>query len=114
MKKIFPTVVIVLLICIAIVSQINKKKSGKTQYEQFYNCTISGKIQAVRPSVGTTYIIVDDVKYGFYPKDISKNGSKIFYRFAEYGDSIYKPAQFDTLKLIKKDKEYLFTFKKFR
>lgn len=53
----------------------------------------------------------DSKSYRFYPKPCGNFG-KDFYDIANVGDSIYKPTYSDTLKLIKKNKVYLYTFKK--
>lgn len=114
MKKAFPIIAIALLICIAIISQIHKRKKGKMQYKQFYTSSIHGIIQDVTASAGTTYFSINGKRYGFWPRRILTNKDYRFSIFAKHGDSISKPAYSDTLKLIKKNKKYLFTFKKFK
>ena len=114
MKKIFPIIVVVIFACIIVISEVNGGKKAKRLYKQFYTSSIHGIIQDVTASAGTTYFSINGKRYGFWPRRILTNKDYRFSIFAKYGDSVSKPAHSDTLRLIKKDKEYLFTFKKIR
>jgi hypothetical protein len=87
------------------------RKSIKVKFVKFYNSTISGKLVAVIPGKGVTDIVIADQKFTFVPSFI--NNETDFPYFAKKGDSVYKPAKSDTLKLKHNGKIFLYTFQKF-
>jgi hypothetical protein len=80
----------------------------------FNSSHIHGKIEKVFIiSKGTALKLVNDsVTYVFYPMTSPLNDNQIFDGFATKGDSVIKSAHSDTLKLLKGDKAYLYTFEK--
>jgi hypothetical protein len=85
------------------------------QFNTFYKLDIDGKIEGI----GVKYKMVafkvegDTTEYIFDPKTSNLNDMNIFEYLVEKGDSIFKPAHSDTLKVIKDRKIYLYTFRKF-
>ena len=98
--------VLLMLILFFLNSQTNKKRFNK-----FYNSTIEGKLIDVSTYKGATDFTVGNQKFTFVPS--FANNDTDFPYFAKKGDSVYKAANSDTLKLIHNEKIYLYTFKKF-
>jgi len=113
MNKRYVIVLVVMIFSLAVVSQVISRSKGRKLYKQFYQSEIRGTLENTSGSTGTTYFLIGNIEYGFYPKTNTLNEFKIFSRNAKAGDSIIKPAYTDTLMLIKKNKVYLYTFKKF-
>jgi len=83
-------------------------------YNYFYKNNIKGVLESVRGGRhGSIFRVKGFDEFTFYPSTGKLNNNKTFNYFATKGDSIYKHAYSDTLKLIKNGKTYLYTFKKF-
>ena len=84
---------------------------NKARFNKFYNSNIEGKIVDISRNKGATDITVGHQKFTFVPTYI--DNKEDFPYFAKRGDSTFKPAKSDTLKLIHNGKTYLYTFEKF-
>jgi hypothetical protein len=82
---------------------------SKKKNLNFYNTNINGKILSVRLGKGATVLVVKNKQFIFWPNYIRNYD---FADFAVKGDSVYKPAKADTLKLIHHGKIYFYTFEK--
>ncbi len=101
---------------IIIVNYITKDKHPVWDLSnEFYTSDIIGRIE--KTSIwhrGTGFkIINNDNRFLFYPYTSELNNKNKFRYFAATGDSIYKPALSDTLKLFKNGKIYRYTFRKY-
>lgn len=87
---------------------------GKQFYSTFNSSDLKGEIEKVYIAYkGIALKLTDDsATYIFYPVTSQSNDNKIFDNLASKGDRIIKPAYSDTLKLVKGDKVYLYTFQK--
>ncbi|MGZ2369580.1 hypothetical protein ACXR6G_07320 [Ancylomarina sp. YFZ004] len=85
----------------------------KNRRQLFYESNLQGKLIEIYSSRDGIKISINsnDKSYRFYPIK-SFDTSKSFENVAQIGDSIIKPTKSDTLKLIKKGKVYLYTFRK--
>ena len=99
--------VVVLLIIMELLGNQRNKKTFLT----FYNAVIEGRLNEIKSDQGAADILVGDKKFKFVPVFV-KNETDFLY-FAKKGDSVFKAAKSDTLKLIHHGKTYLYTFKKF-
>ncbi len=82
---------------------------------EFYTSDIIGRLEKTyiwRRGTGFK-IINNDNRFLFYPYTSELNNKNKFRYFATTGDSIYKPALSDTLKLFKNGKIYRYTFIKY-
>ena len=115
MKKYVFIIVIVIIICYLVIGIRYSKNKWKEHYEQFESSNIKGEIVKIEPAYKGIQFKMDDdnIEYVFYPSnDFREN--KNFEDIAKRGDSIIKPSNSDTLKLIKKDKVYMFSFEKYK
>lgn len=87
---------------------------GKQFYSTFNSSDLRGEIEKIYIAYkGVALKLNDDsTTYIFYPVTSQLNDNNIFDNVAEKGDKIIKPAYSDTLKLVKRDKIYLYTFQK--
>jgi len=83
----------------------------KKRFVKFNNSSINGRVGGMDIDKGFANIFVGNQSYKFVPVSINK--STDFLLFAEKGDSIFKPAKADTLKLIHHGKTYLYKFERF-
>lgn len=90
------------------------RQKGKKEFEVFYTSDLNGEISSIATSVGAVYFKLNNasVKYVFFPRTSELNNNQIFEYVATKGDKVIKPAYSDTLKLVKGDKVYLYTFQK--
>jgi hypothetical protein len=93
---------------------IYMRKQGNNLYSTFNSSDLNGEIERVYVAYkGIAFKLTSDSStYVFYPITGTLNNNQIFNSFAEKGDRIIKPAYSDTLKLVKGDKVYLYTFQK--
>jgi hypothetical protein len=115
MNKYFIIIIIAIIACIYILigGKYTKNKDNE-HFTQFNSDNINGEIEYVDFAYHGIQVKIKGYKlpYVFYPRhDLHEN--KRFDDIAAPGDVIIKPAYSDTLKLIKKDKVLLFTFRKF-
>ena len=117
MKK---NILIIALITIAIIgylliAEIFGGKRENRHFHIFFASTITGQIEYTKGGYyGSVFKIMGkDIEYVFYPYTDGINEKNIFHYLAVEGDSIYKPAYSDTLKLVKEGKVYKYTFQKF-
>ena len=87
------------------------KQSIKRKFLKFNSSTIDGKLVDVIPGKGITDIVVNNQKFTFVPSVV--NNETDFTYFAKKGDSVYKAANADTLKLIHNGKIFLYTFESY-
>ena len=112
-KKIIITIVVLIFISLAILSQIGERKQGKEKFIVFNEADIAGVIRTkVRASVSGTKFQVDGRTFVFHPLTSNLNNSQIFSYVAEKGDSIIKPSYADTLTLICRKGRLKYTFSK--
>lgn len=83
----------------------------KKRFAKFNNSSINGQVSGKDIDEGFANISVGNQSFKFVPNSV--NNDMDFLLFAEKGDSIFKPAKADTLKLIHHRKAYLYTFEKF-
>jgi hypothetical protein len=97
---------------IFIIIEFLGNRRDKRKFEAFYDANLNGKLINLSKDKGATDFEVNnnEQQFSFVPIDAD---NKYLPEFALPGDSIYKPAKSDTLKLVHKGKTYLFTFKKF-
>jgi hypothetical protein len=90
------------------------RQKGKKDFEMFYTSVLDGEISSIAISVGVVYLQLDNAltEYAFIPRTSELNKNQIFSHIARKGDKVIKPAYSDTLKLVKGDKVYLYTFQK--
>lgn len=101
------------LVAFMIIHSVNKKRTAKKEFENFYNSHVEGTLESVSGSLGTTYIRLNTEKRFQLWVYTSTPGNKIFHQVADVGDLVRKTAKSDTLYLYKKDAVYAFTFSKF-
>jgi hypothetical protein len=96
------------------------KETAHEHYNEFYNSDVIGVITKVGIGFKSTELRINDSKKRFYFNSVpvEPNDSKDFLYVAQKGDSVYKPAQSDTLVLIRRDQKHrnqrhLFTFRKY-
>jgi hypothetical protein len=111
-KNKFRVIIFALFVSLLIVMELVGNRMYKSEFQAFYNTNMKGRITELNKHKGATDFKVDNIKqqFTFVPNDA---GDKYFPEFAIPGDSIYKPAKSDTLRLVHHGKMYLFTFKKF-
>ncbi|ELR68107.1 hypothetical protein C900_00945 [Fulvivirga imtechensis AK7] len=104
--------IVVSVLLLLIYLQLERLERAESQYEKFNQASLEGRISFLEASVGLVYIKIeeDSEKYAFMPLEIAPNQLG-FYSIADLGDSIVKRPYSDTLKLIKNDKSYYYTFK---
>ncbi|MFY0255837.1 hypothetical protein ACDQ55_17990 [Chitinophaga sp. 30R24] len=115
-KRTLILILLAMIVVSAILYQsIKVKKRAKRNFDLFYEADLDGKISDMTVSVGVVYFKLDksDKKYGFIPITNELNNNMPFFNTARIGDYIMKPIKSDTLKLIKGDNIYLYTFRKF-
>ncbi|RFS23491.1 hypothetical protein DVR12_10790 [Chitinophaga silvatica] len=114
-KKIWVIIFLALVVVSAILYQsIKVKQRAKRNFDHFYNSDLNGKISDITVSVGVVYFKLDkgDEQYGFIPITSELNNNMPFFNTARIGDSIVKPVKSDTLKIIKGNQVYLYSFRK--
>lgn len=111
-KNRYRFIMITFAFLIFIIIEFLSNRSNKRRFEAFYDANLNGKLINLSKHQGATDFEVNnnEQQFTFVPIDVD---NKYFPEFALPGDSIYKPAKSDTLKLVHKGKTYLFTFKKF-
>ena len=88
------------------------KRDEIDKYNNFNSATIKGKLTSVTLGKGASVIVVGNREFIFWP--FNANNHIDFPYLAKKGDSVYKPAKSDTLKLFHNGKMYLYTFQKFK
>lgn len=111
-KWIFPAIAFGIFVILAALSQRCGMQQSKKSFNNFYSSHIEGILNGVNGhSRGVGFSIENSDKgFSFYPKTSELNNNKRFSGFAQKGDSIYKAAYSDTLRLFKENKVYLYTF----
>jgi hypothetical protein len=96
------------------------KETAHEHYIEFYNADVVGVITKVDIGFKSTELKINtlDKKFYFNSIDSELNDFKDFNYLAEKGDSVYKPAQSDTLVLVRRDQKHAnqkhsFTFRKY-
>ena len=108
------TKLILLMVLYIIINMIFSKNGAIDDFRQFNSHNINGELEDVSIAHhGVKFKLKKDTMEYFFHPYINLKEDKIFNRFAEKGDVILKPAYSDTLKLIKKQKVYLYSFLKF-
>ncbi len=116
MNKQFNLIKLAIMLIIPIFIIIGSKLTidkGKQHFTQFNTANINGELASIKIAYkGVQFQLKNEkAKYVFYPNaDLLEN--KLFDDVAEKGDIVIKPAFSDTLKLVKKDKTFLYTFDK--
>lgn len=85
-------------------------RADKKKFLKFYNTNINGPLTDILPHKGVVDITVNNQKFTFAP--IYTNDQTELRFFVKIGDSVFKAAKSDTLKLIHDGKAYLYTFVK--
>lgn len=108
--------VVLILIVISYIyfGGIYMREQGNKFYSVFNSSNLDGQIERVYVAYkGVAFKLTSDSStYVFYPITGMLNNNQIFNSFASKGDRVIKPAYSDTLKLVKDDKVYLYTFQK--
>ena len=112
-KKLLVIVLIIIAFAYLFIAQKKGKDRWKQLFNQFDNANINGKLEnvGIRYHKCTFKIEGIDEEFCFNPITSNLNDNQIFDHFAVKGDSIIKSSNSDTLKLIKKNKIYLYTFR---
>lgn len=109
-------IILVLIITVIYIRFFDERDNRRALqfYNYFYEKNIKGVLESVRGGRhGSIFKVKGFDEFTFHPCSGKLNNNKIFDYFAAKGDSIYKQAYSDTLKLIKNEKTYLYTFQKF-
>jgi len=85
-------------------------RDDKNKFHKFYNSTINGRLTDISPHKAVVDITVEKQKFTFVP--VYTNDQTEFKFFVKNGDSVFKAAKSDTLKLVHDGKIYLYTFEK--
>jgi uncharacterized lipoprotein YehR (DUF1307 family) len=117
MKKIILLGIILVIGFIVLIFILQKDDNNKLHYYyiRFDTTNINGKLEYCEIGDHITEFKIKgiDEKFQFAPYTSELNGNHIFLYFAEKGDIIIKPSNVDTLKLIKDNEVYLYTFERF-
>jgi uncharacterized membrane protein YvbJ len=107
--------VLLILIILSFVGEKYESNRWKNNFIHFDTTEIIGEIEYVAlVSHGVAFKIKgNNTKFIFYPRTSDLNENRIFDHLATKGDTIIKGKLADTLKLIKNNKEYLYTFDQF-
>ncbi len=113
----FVKVLIIFIISVAIylvVSQIIGVNREKSFFMRFDTTSINGELEYSKIGHHGSVFKIKKVEkeFVFYPITSDLNENKLFYNIAKKGDVVIKKPYSDTLKLIKKDKIYLYQFRK--
>jgi hypothetical protein len=81
---------------------------NKAAHDNYSTSEINGTIDKISEYKGYITISVNGDEFNIKSNANPLNGSDRFYNIAEISDSIYKPANSDTLKLIHQGKSYLY------
>ncbi len=84
----------------------------KKEFTKFNSSTINARLSILAVDKGYADIVVANQTYVFAPLSVNNNEPDFLF-FAAKGDSIFKPAKADTLRLVHHGKTYLYTFEKF-
>jgi hypothetical protein len=111
-KNQYRLILIISMFLIFITIEFLGNRGDKRKFQAFYNANMNGKLINLNKHKGATDFEINnnEQQFSFVPIDVD---NKSFPELALPGDSIYKPAESDTLKLVHKGETYLFTFKKF-
>ena len=111
-------IAIIMLITLSVAWYIGgqiESKRWEDNFVHFDSANINGELDYVR--IGAHGVVFKlrgkENKFVFYPHTGMINDYKIFRLIAKNGDTIIKPQYSDTLRLIKNEKEYLYTFDQF-
>ena len=80
----------------------------KAAYDDYHSSEINGAIERISEYKEYVTISVNGNDFNIKSRANPLNGTARFYNIAEISDSIYKPADSDTLKLIHQGKTYLY------
>lgn len=111
---------IAIFVIIAIIYIFAAQKIGGNRELQFFvrfdTTDIQGKIDYAKIGHYGSVFKIEGIEeeFIFYPFTSELNSGNIFYNIAEKGDVVVKQAHSDTLRLMKNDKVYLYTFQKFQ
>lgn len=115
-KVILSTSVLLILIVLYFISKKHEKNRWENEFIHFDSTEIVGELEYVAlVSHGVVFKIKNNRdRFIFYPLTSDLNENRIFDHLATKGDTIIKGKFADTLKLIKKNKKYLYTFDQFQ
>jgi len=109
-------IAILVVVLVVIVGTHDPSQMENPPFTKFYYADLNGKLtslvayRSIDIKVGTS-----KEKYRFNPRtDDRLNDGKHFHLFAEVGDSVRKPAQSDTLYLLKNGQTYRYLFSTFK
>jgi hypothetical protein len=82
--------------------------SRKSAYDKYQTSEINGTIESISEYKEYVTISVNGDEFNIKSRANPINGNVRFYNLAKISDSIYKPEDSDTLKLIHQGKAYLY------
>lgn len=103
------------LIYLFIAQKVGKDREGQF-FTRFDNANINGKLEYAKIGYHGSVFKIEGIEkeFVFYPYTNNElNDNKLFNNVAEKGDFIIKERHSDTLKLMKKNRAYLYKFRKF-
>ncbi len=110
---------IVMFVIIVGIYVFTANKIGGNREHQFFvrfdTTDIQGKLDYAKIGYHGSVFKIEgfEEEFVFYPFTSELSRGKIFYDIAKKGDFVIKQAHADTLRLLKNDETYLYTFRKF-
>ena len=113
-RVIFIIIAVAICIIYMIIIRPIENKQYINSYNRFNSVNISGEIVEVdiKRKSSAFRIEKSDSFYIFVPHSVKSNNNRSFLSIASRGDSVYKAAYSDTLKLFHNGDVYLYTFHK--
>ncbi len=115
MKMVYVGIVIFIAVLIYF---FTAQRIGGNREEQFFihfdTTNINGRLEYAKIGYHGSVFKIEGIEkeFVFYPFTSELNDNTIFYNIAKKGDLIIKDAYSDTLKVKKKNKVYLYKFRK--
>ena len=105
------------LLLFLVIASFQMTKTNTKQINDFKHFDTTSLHGIITDSVYTissgTVVQINHEPFIFHPYASRLNNNTLFIAVAYPGDSLYKPAYHDTLRLVKKDKTFLYTFRIF-
>ena len=110
---IFALVIFLFVILSSIITSFYANNSQRSNYKKIFENEIRGRVTYYEFNTGFVYFKINNLSeyYALDAREINKSTPRLS-RIIENNDSIYKKQNSDTIKLIKKDREYIYLIKK--